>query len=107
MRGLLPIFYPISHQVDIPWSIYTIILSPTNPTPYPSKLREILINEVRSGREIVDVMKWLSRAALEYIGQGGLGYSFDAFEGKGNNYSDTMKQLVQVVIYGICIFEIN
>ena len=40
----------------------------------PSKLRDILLSEVRMGNEIVDVMKWLSRAALEYIGQGGLGY---------------------------------
>ncbi|EJC98472.1 cytochrome P450 [Fomitiporia mediterranea MF3/22] len=71
MRGLLQIFYPIAHQ-----------------------LRDILINEIRDSKETIDVMKWMSRAALEYIGQGGLGYSFDAFdEKKGNNYSDAMKQL--------------
>ncbi|KAL5524290.1 hypothetical protein ACEPAF_9430 [Sanghuangporus sanghuang] len=71
MRDLLQIFYPICHQ-----------------------LREILINEVRGGNEIVDVMKWMSRAALEYVGQGGLGYTFNAFdETIGNQYSDAMKLL--------------
>lgn len=53
-----------------------------------------MINEVRSGKESVDVMKWMSRAALEYIGQAGLGYTFDAFDERiGNKYSDTMKLL--------------
>ncbi|KAL5482385.1 hypothetical protein ACEPAI_8979 [Sanghuangporus weigelae] len=71
MRGLLQIFYPICYQ-----------------------LREILINEVHGDNEIVDVMKWMSRAALEYVGQGGLGYTFNAFDERiGNQYSDAMKLL--------------
>ena len=53
-----------------------------------------MLNELRDGKETIDIMKWLSRAALEYVGQGGLGYSFDALdEKKGNDYSDTMKKL--------------
>lgn len=37
-------------------------------------------------------MKWLSRAALEYIGQGGLGYAFNALdESKKDTYSETLK----------------
>lgn len=39
-------------------------------------------------------MMWMSRAALEYIGQGGLGYSFDALdESKKNTYSEVIKML--------------
>jgi hypothetical protein len=39
-------------------------------------------------------MMWMSRAALEYIGQGGLGYSFDALdETKTNTYSEVIKML--------------
>jgi len=38
-------------------------------------------------------MKWLSRAALEYIGQGGLGYSFHALDDtKKDSYSETLKR---------------
>lgn len=39
-------------------------------------------------------MMWMSRAALEYIGQAGLGYSFDALdEEKTNEYSEAIKML--------------
>lgn len=39
-------------------------------------------------------MKWVSRAALEYVGQGGLGYSFDALdESQTNTYSEAIKLL--------------
>ena len=37
-------------------------------------------------------MKWMSRAALEYIGQGGLGYTFEALdESKTDTYSEAIK----------------
>lgn len=41
-------------------------------------------------------MGWLSQAALEYIGQGGLGYSFNALDGtKTNSYSESLKRFSQ------------
>ncbi|THH09099.1 hypothetical protein EW145_g2244 [Phellinidium pouzarii] len=71
MRDLIPIFYPIAHQ-----------------------LREVLVREVRNGTEEVNVMSWMSRAALEFIGQGGLGYTFGALdEGKRNAYSESIRLL--------------
>ncbi|KAI5121966.1 hypothetical protein M0805_002036 [Coniferiporia weirii] len=71
MRGLIPIFYPIAHN-----------------------LREVLENQVRDGPKEMNVMKWISRAALEYIGQGGLGYKFDALdESIENEYSSSVKLL--------------
>ena len=39
-------------------------------------------------------MKWLSRAALEYIAQGGLGYTFNALDESEKNrdsYSEVIK----------------
>lgn len=59
-----------------------------------TQVREVLANEVRlaKGENDINVMKWMSRAALEYIGQGGLGYSFDALdETKVNTYSEVIK----------------
>ena len=43
----------------------------------------------------VDMLNWMGRAALELIGQGGLGYSFDPLvENKENDFGDAIKQLV-------------
>lgn len=40
-------------------------------------------------------MNWMSRAALEYIGQGGFGYSFDALDdSQTNSYSEALKNLL-------------
>lgn len=41
------------------------------------------------------MLNWMGRAALELIGQGGLGYSFDPLvENKENDFGDAIKQLV-------------
>ncbi|KAI5123123.1 hypothetical protein M0805_001478 [Coniferiporia weirii] len=70
MREMLPALYPIVH-----------------------KLRDCLSCEVRDNKEHVDIKAWMSRAALEYIGQGGLGYSFSALDvkKKSDSYSDALK----------------
>ena len=47
----------------------------------------------------VDILGWLGRAALELIGQGGLGYSFDPLEADmDDGYGHALKQLQSVVI---------
>jgi hypothetical protein len=52
----------------------------------------VLSNQVHEGKKDINVMMWMSRAALEYIGQGGLGYSFDALdEKKENRYNQVIK----------------
>ena len=62
---------------------------------FPMQLRDIIEGEVRRGASHVDVMNWTSRAALEYIGQGGLGYTFGALNEKQqrNEYSEAIKTL--------------
>ncbi|EJC98496.1 cytochrome P450 [Fomitiporia mediterranea MF3/22] len=72
MRDILPMFYPITY-----------------------KLCDILETEVAKGEKYVDVMKWISRSALEFVGQGGFGYTFDAFNEKSKNaYSEDLKELL-------------
>ena len=69
MRGLIPIFYPIAHQ-----------------------LRKVLLEQIEGDESEVNMMRWMSRAALEYIGQGGLGYSFQALDDtKRDSYSEAIK----------------
>ncbi|KAI5121362.1 hypothetical protein M0805_000670 [Coniferiporia weirii] len=73
MRDLMPIFYPIVYE-----------------------LRDVIARQVRGGVKEIDFKKWLSRAALEIIGQGGLGYSFNALDDtKTGTYSDAIKNLSQ------------
>lgn len=60
-------------------------------------MRDVLKRRVENGDEDINVQLYVSRAALEYIGQGGLGYSFDALdESKANNYSDSLKMVTYV-----------
>lgn len=54
MRHLLPIFYPVVY-----------------------KLREAIASRVADGSREIDMLQWMGRTALELIGQGGLGHSFD------------------------------
>ncbi|KAI5116492.1 hypothetical protein M0805_000626 [Coniferiporia weirii] len=75
MRDMLPILYPIAHQ-----------------------LRDGIAHDIRNGKENIDVMGWVSRAALEYIGQGGLGYSFSALDTKEtNSYSEAIKMYLPLL----------
>ena len=69
MREITSVFYPIAH-----------------------KLREILAQKIRDGDEEIDMSAWMSRAALEYIGQAGIGYQFDALHPEiSNEYHDAAK----------------
>lgn len=46
-------------------------------------------------------MKWMTRTALELIGQSGLGYSFDPLVDDSDNhpYSKSIKNLVFVISF--------
>lgn len=70
MRDLVPIFYPLAYQ-----------------------LRDLLAKKIRNGEEELDMTFWMGRAALEYIGQGGMGHSFDALdETKTNRYHEATQR---------------
>ncbi|TEB40176.1 cytochrome P450 [Coprinellus micaceus] len=59
----LPIFYDVTH-----------------------KLRDTLMGKVSEGPQEIDMLRWMSRTALELIGQSGLGYTFDPLtEGSEEN----------------------
>ncbi|KZT11768.1 cytochrome P450 [Laetiporus sulphureus 93-53] len=71
MRGMLPLFYRVVY-----------------------KLRDALQVRVDDGAEEVDVHNWMSRAVLETLGQGGLGYSFDPLMADPkDDYGDAIKSL--------------
>lgn len=55
---------------------------------------------IRQSPVDVDVMNWMSRASLELVGQGGLGYSFDPLvEDMRNSFGDALKSVPYVLFY--------
>ncbi|CCO35089.1 Cytochrome P450 3A24 [Rhizoctonia solani AG-1 IB] len=44
----------------------------------------------------IDVFHWTTTSALEFIGEAGLGYSFESFSGKQNEYSVASKSVFQL-----------
>ncbi|KAF9236431.1 cytochrome P450 [Melanogaster broomeanus] len=58
-----------------------------------TNLRSAIAEQVKRGPREVNMLEWLSRTALELIGQSGLGYSFDDLKGRENPYSKAVKRL--------------
>ncbi|KAH9919320.1 cytochrome P450 monooxygenase [Fomitopsis serialis] len=59
-----------------------------------SKLRDAIKASVEKGATELDIFGWMVRVALELIGQGGLGYSFDPLvEEKSDAYAEAIKSL--------------
>ena len=49
-------------------------------------------SRVEDGPQAVDLLGWMGRAALELIGQSGIGYSFDPLtEDISDEYADAVK----------------
>lgn len=60
-------------------------------------LHELLLLETKNGICELDILHWSTKAALEIIGQAGLGYSFDAYSfkrGEDHPYSQAIHNLV-------------
>ncbi|KAM5542771.1 hypothetical protein V8D89_003732 [Ganoderma adspersum] len=72
MRGLSPIFYSVA-----------------------GKLRTAIERQVKDGPKDVDVLAWMGRTALELVGQGMMGYSFDPLtEDVHNDFAEAVKSFV-------------
>ncbi|KAK7676944.1 hypothetical protein QCA50_020062 [Cerrena zonata] len=73
MRHLTPIFYEVAHR-----------------------LRDGIENQIKTpSKDGVDMLRWMHRTALELVGQGGLGHSFDPLseDVPYNDYAKAMKEL--------------
>ncbi|KAI0657156.1 cytochrome P450 [Cubamyces menziesii] len=74
LREMIPIFYAVTHR-----------------------LLDAISSRVENGTQEIDVLGWMSRTALELIGQGGLGYSFDPLtEDKADDFADSIKAFFPV-----------
>ncbi|RDB26333.1 hypothetical protein Hypma_006808 [Hypsizygus marmoreus] len=73
MRHMIPVFYDVAH-----------------------KLRTAITTKVADGPQEIDMLRWMTRIALELIGRSGLGYSFDSLvdDSDVHPYSVSVKELI-------------
>ncbi|KAF5360568.1 hypothetical protein D9756_005062 [Leucocoprinus leucothites] len=73
MREMIPLFYEVTER-----------------------LRTVLKKKTANGPQEIDVLHWITRTALELIGQSGMGYSFDPLVDDVDHhpYSRSVKKLV-------------
>lgn len=65
---------------------------------YNFQLRDAITAQVKGGPVEVDILSWMGRTALELIGQGGLGYSFDDLvSNTPDEFGESIKALVYVL----------
>ena len=93
MRDMLPLFYSIVYKARLPPPRAN---PPLTLRPYP-QLRGAIASRIGEETREVDVLGWMGRAALEMIGQGGLGYSLDPLVSDNvNEYGRALKSLSYV-----------
>ena len=94
LREMTPIFNTIVHRVS---ASYLCMQSEVHPRG--AQLLGAISSRVENGSEEIDVLGWMARAALELIGQGGLGYSFDPLtEDKADEFADSIKAFLYVLV---------
>ncbi|KAI0338106.1 cytochrome P450 [Trametopsis cervina] len=60
-----------------------------------NRLRDAIEADLEGGAKEVDMLKWVNRGALEAIGRGGLGHSFDPLtEERPDAYADALKKII-------------
>ena len=93
MRGLIPIFCRVTSKVRVlPLFIRTILRS-------RKQVTDVLNYKLTSGPMVqeINMFDWLSRLALELVGQAGIGYSFDTLaDGEKCEYTAVVKDLMFV-----------
>ncbi|KAM5541911.1 hypothetical protein V8D89_004221 [Ganoderma adspersum] len=87
-RMLQPVF-SVTHLRNMTPTFYDIT----------RKLRLAIGSRVRDGPQKIDMVSWMGRAALEIIGQSGLGHSFDALVADSKDeYTEAVKSLIPTIV---------
>uniref|UniRef100_A0A0W0FSP6 Cytochrome p450 n=1 Tax=Moniliophthora roreri TaxID=221103 RepID=A0A0W0FSP6_MONRR len=88
-RKMLNPVFSIAHMRDMLPTFNEITL----------KLRDSISRKVQDGPQEVEILSWMSRTALELVGQSGLGYSFDPLtdENCAHPYPKALKGLLSLL----------
>ncbi|TBU47494.1 cytochrome P450 [Dichomitus squalens] len=71
------------------------------------KLRDGLIADIQDGPKEIDILGWMGRAALELVGQGALGYSFDPLvEDVHNDFAEAVKSFFAIALWRSIAFPV-
>ncbi|QRW09888.1 cytochrome P450 family protein [Ceratobasidium sp. AG-Ba] len=54
------------------------------------------LSNAKSSSKELDIFPWITAAALELVGEAGLGYSFDSFTGQRNEYNIAIKSVLRL-----------
>ena len=86
---MVPIFYQIVYKVR-GWIAIQLL-----PHWRLRQLRDVVAKEVNDAEKEIDILNWVTRTALELVGQGGLGHSFDPLDRDWQNpYAEILKSLM-------------
>lgn len=62
-------------------------------------MRDAILAQIQDGHSEIDMLHWTGRAALELVGQGGLGYSFGSLASEmQDDYGDALKALTPALV---------
>lgn len=89
----VPILYEVTERVRVS----SPMLHTRHHTNSRRQLRKAILNQVEDKPKELDMLHWMTRTALEMIGQSGMGYSFDSLEGDASSadshpYSRSVKR---------------
>ena len=97
LREMNPIFNDVIRKAS---SKILILTNEVNRRSFASQLEIAIASRVKDGPREIDMLDWMGRTALELIGQGGLGYSFDPLtEDKADEFAESLKGF----LYGPCL----
>ncbi|KAG6915250.1 hypothetical protein DXG01_012524 [Tephrocybe rancida] len=73
MRHMIPMFNDVAKKVST-------LRNPGGDRSIFDQLEATIRSKLTNGAQEIDILHWMGRAALEMIGQSGLGYSFDSLK---------------------------
>lgn len=95
LRKMTPVFYTVARNVRVSRTLRL----PLDALRAGVQLVTAISSRVDGGAKPVDVLTWMSRTALELIGQSGIGYSFDPLvEDVADEYTDAVKNFLYVLL---------
>ena len=95
MRHMTPIFYHVVHRVRLLYMTVKSTLKHLLP-----QLRDVINMQIAEEPAEINMLEWMSRTALELVGQAGLGYSFDPLTTNMRNaFGEALKELQYVSFY--------
>ena len=92
MREMTPVFYDVSHKARQLLALAACEAGHLADHRVAFQLRMGIEATVREGPQEVNLINWMGRTALELVGQGTLGYSFDPLTADSRDeYAEAVK----------------